>query len=67
MPSRMGVLQTLSVLDKPIGPGSAFALFRDGVPNVPQNAWHGVYNAVLSEHGHEDSVREVRRIGPRTK
>lgn len=57
----MDRLDTLERLDPMIEPGGALALFADRHPEVPDNAWHEAYNAVLDSYSAEDSARRQRK------
>jgi SAM-dependent methyltransferase len=52
---------TLLRLDGMIEPGGALALFGDRHPELPENAWRAVYNAVLDSYSAEDSARKQRK------
>ncbi|HVY99023.1 MAG TPA: class I SAM-dependent methyltransferase [Dongiaceae bacterium] len=52
---------TLARLDRMIVPGGAIALFSDKHPDLPQNAWRKVYDAVLDKYSAEDSARRLRK------
>jgi SAM-dependent methyltransferase len=52
---------TLDRLDGMTDPGGALALFADRHPEVPENAWHKAYNAVLDSYSAEDSARRQRK------
>jgi SAM-dependent methyltransferase len=52
---------TLERLDRMIGPGGAVALFGDKHPELPQNGWREVYNAVLDKYSAADSARKLRK------
>ena len=52
---------TLRRLDAMTEPGGAVALFSDNFPEVPENAWRSVYNAVLDSYSTEDNARRQRR------
>lgn len=52
---------TLLRLDGMIEPGGAVVLFGDRHPEVAENAWRSVYNAVLDSYSTEDSARRRRK------
>jgi len=52
---------TLTRLDGMIEADGALALFGDHYPDVPENAWRAVYNAVLDHYSAEDSARRQRK------
>jgi SAM-dependent methyltransferase len=52
---------TLQRLDAMIEPEGAVVLFGDRHPEVAENAWRGVYNAVLDHYSAEDSARRQRK------
>jgi SAM-dependent methyltransferase len=52
---------TLQRLDGMIEPGGAVVLFGDRHPEVAENAWRTVYNAVLDSYSAEDSARRQRK------
>lgn len=52
---------TLRRLDGMMEIGGALALFGDHYPEVPENAWRAVYNAVLDRYSAQDSARRQRK------
>ena len=52
---------TLRRLDGMIEPGGALALFGDRHPEVAENGWRTIYNAVLDSYSAEDSARQQRK------
>jgi SAM-dependent methyltransferase len=52
---------TLQRLDRMIDLGGSVALFGDRHPELPQNAWRAVYNAVLDKYSAADSARKLRK------
>jgi SAM-dependent methyltransferase len=52
---------TLQRLDGMTGDGGALALFGDRHPELEENAWRAVYNAVLDSYSAEDSARRQRK------
>jgi SAM-dependent methyltransferase len=54
---------TLQRLDRMIEPGGAVVLFGDRHPELHENAWRAVYNAVLDKYSAQDTARRQRK-GP---
>jgi SAM-dependent methyltransferase len=54
---------TLARLDRMVEPGGAIAFFGDKHPELPQNAWRSIYNAVLDKYSVDDSARKLRKSG----
>jgi SAM-dependent methyltransferase len=52
---------TLRRLDGMIEAGGALALFGDRHPELRENAWRAVYDAVLDKYSAEDSARRQRK------
>jgi SAM-dependent methyltransferase len=52
---------TLQRLDGMTDAGGALALFGDRHPELQENAWRAVYNAVLDSYSAEDSARRQRK------
>jgi trans-aconitate methyltransferase len=52
---------TLQRLDGMIEAEGALALFGDRHPDLRENAWRAVYNAVLDKHSAEDTARRQRK------
>ena len=52
---------TLQRLDGMIESGGAVALFGDRHPELHENAWRAVYNAVLDKYSAEDTARRQRK------
>jgi SAM-dependent methyltransferase len=52
---------TLRRLDEMIRPGGSVVLFGDRHPELPQNAWRKIYDAVLDKYSAEDSARKLRK------
>lgn len=51
----------LARLDRMTEPGGALALFGDRHPELHENAWRAVYNAVLDKYSAEDTARRQRK------
>jgi trans-aconitate methyltransferase len=52
---------TLERLNGMIEPGGAIALFGDRHPELHENAWRAVYNAVLDKYSAQDAARRKRK------
>ena len=52
---------TLQRLDGMIEPGGHIALFSDKHPELPENCWRKVYDAVLDKYSAEDGARKLRK------
>ncbi len=55
--------ETLRRLDGMIEPGGAVALFDSDMPDLPENAWHAEYRAVVRRYAETDTTH-VRHRGP---
>jgi len=56
---------TLRTLDGFIEPGGAVALFGEQYPEIPQNAWHADFQALIDSYGSADPARVQLRASPR--
>jgi SAM-dependent methyltransferase len=56
---------TLRSLDERIESGGAVALFSEQYPEIPSNAWHNDFQALVDSYGSADPARIQLRAAPR--
>jgi hypothetical protein len=55
---------TLTALDGLIEPGGAVALFGERYPDVPENAWHAGFQALIDGYASDDPAKKKTKTQP---